>query len=1375
LKIIIQISTQSLFRKRCNFVFEKIICKDLFNGILFILLIFLPALKAHSQITPPYYQNFDSVTCTGWSHYAISGTDYWQRGVPTGNYLNIVASTPNVWATNLSGNMEYTSMMALETPDFDLSNMTKTYLISFCHEYRTVYTDGGNVQYSTDQGTTWTLLNGTTAEKVNWYDNSSCSGFGGQPAWSNSYYSNYKNSIHSLAFLQGQSHVRFRFRYASVDVSQQGWMIDNFSIQENGANVMAIQGQDISAAKNYTTITVVSPLVYSGFLLSMFTNTTNYYFSRDNVFDAGDSLIGSKTSGISGSLSSWSYTANMIPNLHAGDYYIFYKHDFNNNLAENNENDNVSYCKLHIDSTFTIPEYKEDFEGNISYWKPSAFSIPYYWVKGYSNIHQSEGTHSGLNSWYIRNISDTLFGYTPPVQYLETPYLDLTPANNNVICFWYKTKHGYSSALLMELSSVNSTPYYSTSVSIPLTRNIGWGCHCNSLSALNTKNNVKIRFKYSGTAAYGLFDQNVNMDDFYIGQPKPDLSIENKNKTTTTLNLVTDTLTYMLFNSGLSPATNSISKFYWSNDSLLDGSDILLATVNELPLNDTLSRIEKVAYSKPAFPAGNYYLIYQLDYANTLDEMHEENNIGFFRLEQVPIVTLPYYNDFENQITGWSHNSSIGNDDWSWGAPQGVYLNTAFSGTKAFHTTANILVTPMSREHLYTPVFDLTTITHPTLEFDAMFRGEGYCHCFNGQINMSYTTDGGATWTVLDTSNQSYNRWYYFMEYEDVGGYDQNYIWTNHSELFFESNEKAFANTWQYNSRDADRNTHYVVDLGLLANRSHVQFRYNIATETYANSPNPFPEGAVIDNFRISQKAIDLFVPYKKSLMISSMNQKIKFSMDIINRGNYMSNPTYVKFYVSIDSILDGSDYYLGQDTVQRIRPDMKYFLNEIFSTPSNFSSYKYLLYQIDPFNTSIESNETNNIGNWPLALDSISTYPYAEDFNDTVVNGWNGYVINIYGVRLKKGYRFRNMFAPAERLLVHDQGEKSGTMFTDRVNSTMDIVVVPYWYLETPSFDFSSLHQINLSFDLVCTGTTWIDITGGNMEYSIDGGNNWQILTTQLGQATNWYNSLSVGSLYNQPGWALSDTNFTPASIDISFLQGKQNVVFRYKYRSKGGMRIDNFIIDANAIDYVANNHLTPVYAQLSQPNVNFNYSITNISAIDGDPVKTKFYWSTDTILDASDILIHTVSEPALLAGQNQISPVTIAHPTDILQLTYYLLYFTDAENELCETSELNNFGSFEVIFDSTNISVDNNAFSDLTVFANGNSLIIYSTNDNLANNMYELKINNSLSQNMHSSLIRINKGTNNYRLFDNIAPGLYFVIINLKTGILVRKIIIE
>ncbi|MBU1720752.1 MAG: hypothetical protein KKA07_16925 [Bacteroidetes bacterium] len=1242
--------------------------------------------RISAQVAIPYHNNFDTPSdSSGWTHYAITGTDDWELGVPAYGYYTAAYSAPNAWVTNLDNVYALHSERVLETPVFDLSDTSSNFSLSFYHKRH--YSSIGNyfyMQYSIDNGSTWLLLDDATAQKKNWQTGS---------GFASNWYNSFQNSVISLNFLEGEDSVKFRFRFISGSYTNDGWMIDNFSISEEYFNIFANQGDSVFVSQHCADFEVTSVLGFSNQYSTTVYNTTNYYFSYDDVLDSTDTLIATKSAGIYSTIATWSTTIDMLPDLHHGYYYIIYVHDALDTLHENDESDNSGYVVFCVDSVYDVP-YVDDFENANNDWEtvldPGSDMLVWQLGRGYK--HHLEQSHSGTWAWHTCKSNEyynSNCGTSCNIQYLVFPYIDVSQVSGTAVFnLWYKSETGGNGYTIQY--SDNCSESWNNLYSFPICRNDEWDFVNVNLNSISSLNNLRFRIKYS--ISY-LKQEGIIIDDVYVGSAKPDLSIERDLSDRYTLESVnSDTLIYFLNNSGLATASQSVTAFYWSNDSILDGNDILLGTKQEQSLGDTVRIWSSFAYSKPTTIPGSYYIVYLLDTANTVDEMREYNNTGYFTIFQESDVSFPYFNDFESQIDGWRHNASLGRDDWQWTMPHGDVLNSAFSGDKVWITNDTGLVSPMSRMHLYTPVFDFSTSINPVLEFDMKLHSDESCHCFEGKMNMSYSIDGGATWVVLDRTNQSYNRWYYPMEYEAYGGIDRVYMYANYSEILFATSEYSFAAYSQYNSRDSERNTRYVLDVAFLAGNPNVRFRYNLGTLTNdSQSANYAVEGAMIDNFSISERTIDLNVNYRKKLLISPLAQSIKFYMNIKNQGNYITLPSIVKYYISADTLLDGSDFYLGQENIPAVRPDMSYYVNEILDAPADLSNYQYLIYSLDDTNTNTESNESNNVGYWPLESGGISTYPYYNDFNDTIIDGWNHYVISYAGEHLTTQYRFRNMVAPGEPL--YQSGIKSAEMFTDRINGTMNIGQVPFWYLETPAFNFGATDSIFLSFDLMCSGRKSTRYDGGNLEFSTDGGNTWAILSTAYGQAFHWYNYTQLSDLNNEPGWSGQDVALDSTSFNASFLRGKENVVFRFKYRSNWeysgggtpqGMRIDNFRIAGYTIDYIANDIMVPISANLAQPVIQIDYSISNSGQINGRVTSTKFFWSTDSILDDNDLLVKTIVEGGINIGATLSNSTTITYPTPITQSVYYLHYLTDADSSLAETNEVNNVGSYRVFFQS-------------------------------------------------------------------------------------------
>ncbi len=1230
------------------------------------------------QLPVPYSNSFDTpANETGWTHMALSGTDDWEMGTPSGNYINSAYSNPGAWKTNLEGQYNGYSSRVLVTPSFDFTNLPTNFCLSFVHKRHSFSTASYYLEYSTNNGGTWTLFNPSTILKKGWQ---SASGFGNT---SQNYFS--QSSV-KLTSLQGQPNVMFRFRFNSNAPNGDGWLIDDFSIAEEYYNVYGTTGDTIVSSTGCSDFTVTTTIGYDNAYTQSFSNTTNYFLSTDNVFDVNDQLLGTRTGSISNN-TNWDKILSMPADLNAGDYYIFYQHDALNVRSEANENDNVGFAILHLDSVYALP-FNDDFESDNDSWTTylNSWGVQLLWEANSGISHHLEGAHSGVKSWNTsKSIHSAIYncGNFCNIQYLESPYFNLNSSTGQkALSFWYKNT-GYNSLEYSSDCEETWTELYFFSGTTP---NDDWTHMYMILDGAVISDATKFRFKFQDSD--GNYE-GISIDDFYVGPVLPDLSVEeDKLNRFTTSAQSSAQLKFKLANNG-ELSSDCEAKFYWSNDSVFDGGDFLIHTLELGPLSPSYADWQTISFSKPTTVSGTYYIIYKLDAQNEVVEMRENNNEGYFTLYQYNEEFVPYFSDFESNADGWRHNSTLGSDAWQWGQPNGNVLDTAFSGINAFYTDSpGNYLDSLSRMHLYTPVFNFSNVYNAVMYFDMKLDQGSY---YNGGTNMSYSVDGGATWQVLDvpsTSQNGFNRWYYPMV-ENGWGTDEDYYLPNTTEIMFDLVEKAFANFQQYNSKDVKRNTRYIIDISQFAGESQVQFRYNLAVSHNHEytSLYQFPsEGVMIDNFGIKARYIDLSVDYKKAVMNSSEVDSLKFFMNISNNGLRRNNATSVDYYLSTDTILSGNDYLLGNATIKVTRPDMSDYINNVFKSPENLSDYKYLVYDIDPDNLNNESNEDNNVGYWLLALDSIHEYPYFNDFNDSIVDGWYQYSKGPYTDTISD-LRFRNMLAPSEYL--YSSYKRSGEWFTDN-SSFGDTYQAPKFFLQSPAFSFENVDSVKLSFDLFCKGgSVPLTAAGGQMQFSTDGGDHFSVLTSQYGAHHNWYN-------YTGSTWGISNIYLDTAILDstyfdLTFLRGEKNVVLQYTFISNGtqantpqGMRMDNFLIEGIQLDYIPLDSMVDVAANLSMPTIDIDYSIANIGEKDGRDSETKFYWSTDEFLDENDVLMDSVSHLPIEMNDTLDGQITLTYPTPILNQVYYILYMADSENNVKEAIEDNNVGSYKIEFDA-------------------------------------------------------------------------------------------
>jgi len=193
----------------------------------------------------PYKEDFETVTATQWYHKAelsigntgVTPYDDWLLGRPiTKSYFNNAYSGSKAYITQTSIDYRENSRSALYSPQFDFSKVTQPEL-SFFHMYDIGFSDGGRIDYSTNDGFTWTVLGDYfDALGENWYNQwaiSSASNVQSTPGWQGNETSDWVLSKFDLSSLTlGGNFIQFRFSFTS-DYNAwgyDGWIMDDFQI-----------------------------------------------------------------------------------------------------------------------------------------------------------------------------------------------------------------------------------------------------------------------------------------------------------------------------------------------------------------------------------------------------------------------------------------------------------------------------------------------------------------------------------------------------------------------------------------------------------------------------------------------------------------------------------------------------------------------------------------------------------------------------------------------------------------------------------------------------------------------------------------------------------------------------------------------------------------------------------------------------------------------------------------------------------------------------------------------------------------------------------------------------------------------------------------
>ncbi|HLX90624.1 MAG TPA: T9SS type A sorting domain-containing protein, partial [Puia sp.] len=165
----------------------------------------------------------------------------------------------------------------------------------------------------------------------------------------------------------------------------------------------------------------------------------------------------------------------------------------------------------------------------------------------------------------------------------------------------------------------------------------------------------------------------------------------------------------------------------------------------------------------------NYNLSFWVSYPGDTYPLNDSLlNINF---NTTPIInSYPYLEGFENNNGYWYTGGT--NSSWQWGAPEKTIINKAANGNNAWVTSLTGNYNNFELSYLYSPCFDLSSLTQPVFSFSHIFQTEDDCDCDYHWAE--YSTDdstwiklgaegGGTNWyddSINQTWQKSYTKWH---------------------------------------------------------------------------------------------------------------------------------------------------------------------------------------------------------------------------------------------------------------------------------------------------------------------------------------------------------------------------------------------------------------------------------------------------------------------------------------------------------------------------------------------------------------------------------------------------------------------------------------
>jgi len=205
---------------------------------------------ASSGLYTPYFTDFEMADSL-WVAHSTDSTTQWEVGYPNYGVLTGAYSGNSAWTTNKDSLYGNNTTLTLTSPYFNFTQASDL-ILSFWQNRRTEATwDGMHLEYTTDE-VTWHVLGGLNDPLgENWYTDTVYA-TGGGPAWEGSS-AGWKKSSYRLNLLNNVPMVRFRFVFTTDPaVGFEGVSIDDFSIMPRPAI-------DVSLRRIITPLTQCSP------------------------------------------------------------------------------------------------------------------------------------------------------------------------------------------------------------------------------------------------------------------------------------------------------------------------------------------------------------------------------------------------------------------------------------------------------------------------------------------------------------------------------------------------------------------------------------------------------------------------------------------------------------------------------------------------------------------------------------------------------------------------------------------------------------------------------------------------------------------------------------------------------------------------------------------------------------------------------------------------------------------------------------------------------------------------------------------------------------------------------------------------------------
>jgi subtilase family serine protease len=439
------------------------------------------------------------------------------------------------------------------------------------------------------------------------------------------------------------------------------------------------------------------------------------------------------------------------------------------------------------------------------------------------------------------------------------------------------------------------------------------------------------------------------------------------------------------------------------------------------------------------------------------------------------------------------------------------------------------------------------------------------------------------------------------------------------------------------------------------------------------------------------------------------------------NDGFSMAGASTTKFYLSTDATLDAGDTYLGSRAVPSLAAGAINSGSTTFTLPPGIAGTYYIIAKADADNTVAETNEGNNI-TASKAIQIGADLIVSIDVPGSVVIAGSPIVVPDWtrngnsapaGASTTKFFLSTDTSLGAGDILVGSRTVPALPPSTTNSGST-SIAIPSDWadgtyYIIAKADADNAVAEFNENNN-TAAGTiriakewrgpdliVWLDLPGSATAAPLAAGSTISITditkndgTVQAGASTTKFylssdttldaGDIPVGGRVVPPqGPGASSSVSTPLTLPVGiggayYILAKadaDNAVAEVKEENNITVSTRTIFVGPDLIVWLDLPGASTMVTAGST--ISINDVTKNDSSAPAGASTTKFYLSSDTILDASDIPLSSRAIPALAAGAMTSGSTFLTLPSGIAG-TYYLIAQADADNVVPEYNEGNN-----------------------------------------------------------------------------------------------------